>query len=362
MSLTPLLASLRSLFRPRRPRPNPPLPPPPPGPEPFGFTRRLVETHAWGDDDLFLVDVGASGGIHSRWQVYRPLLRALGFEPLVHEVERLNSTEPDAKVRYVAAFVGCQGYDQLFPPQLRDHRPGESIWKSPTYRRTSAARALTLLGIDYAREKYNAAVETVYSGQRVQLDEALAGEYGAVDFIKVDTDGHDYEVLLGAERLLREGRVLGLSVEVQLHGPAHDHANVFCNIDRFLRGLGFALFDLEVYRYTRGVLPGRFQYTIPAQTTTGQVIWGEALYLRDLAAADAARGWPPAKVLKLASLMEVFGLPDCAAELLAHARSQLPGRDVAGDLDLLAAAVAGRLVTFEQYNRDWEEYARQTLR
>jgi hypothetical protein len=365
MSLATLLRPFRTLWRSQPPQPavNPPPVSVSKAPEPHALTRRLVEDRAWGEEDMYLVDVGASGGIHSRWDIYQPLLRARGFDPLVREVERLNAMEKSSKVRYVAAFVGCRGYDALFPPHLREQPPGESIWRSPTYRRTSAARALALLKMDCEREQFNKSADVVYSERHLQLDDIAGNEAGAIDFIKIDTDGHDYEVLLGGEKLLREGEVLGLMVEAQLHGPVHDHANVLCNIDRFLRGKGFALFDLELYRYSRGILPGRFMYSIPAQTTTGQVIWGEALYLRDLAGPQAqSREWRPAKVLKLASLMDIFGLPDCAAEMLLHFGERLPGVDVSGYLNLLASQVGGRDMTFERYNRDWDDYARATLR
>jgi hypothetical protein len=41
----------------------------------------------------------------------------------------------------------------------------------------------------------------------VTLDDVLLNR-GGVDFVKVDTDGFDFEVLRGAERLLREQRPL----------------------------------------------------------------------------------------------------------------------------------------------------------
>ena len=72
--------------------------------------------------------------------------------------------------------------------------------------------------------------------------------------------------------------MLGLGVEVQFHGPVSSEANLFSNVDRFLRGFGFGLFDLDVHRYSRGALPAEFVYDLPAQTTTGQVLWGEAIY------------------------------------------------------------------------------------
>jgi len=76
-----------------------------------------------------------------------------------------------------------------------------------------------------------------------------------VDFLKTDTDGHDYPVLRGAANLLRECPVLGIAVEVQFHGATHPHAETFSTIDCFPRHHGFSLPDLTPVRYNRAALP-----------------------------------------------------------------------------------------------------------
>ena len=83
------------------------------------------------------------------------------------------------------------------------------------------------------------------------------------------------------------------------------------------------LHDLTTERYSRAALPLEFQYAnCPANTTRGQIQWGDALYFRDLADPDyaAKHGWTgmPGEACKLAVLFEHFGLPDCAAETIAR--------------------------------------------
>jgi hypothetical protein len=121
------------------------------------------------------------------------------------------------------------------------------------------------------------------------LDDWAAQNQRSVDFVKIDTDGHDIAVLLGAERLLSEGGVLGVRIEAQFHGPLHPFANTFHNIDGILRNHGFTLFDLNQRRYSRAALPDAFFASRPGRTRSGQLLWGDALYLRDLAPADYER-------------------------------------------------------------------------
>jgi FkbM family methyltransferase len=294
------------------------------------LTQRLARDRKFASAPFVLIDVGASGGIEEHWRVFQSDLRAYGFDPLVKEVARLNQAERSADVRYFEGFVGCEHADAQAPSN------------SPAYERSSALRAQGLLGVSFTARFNNLDAEIVHSGRRFSLDQFCREQaVDNVDFLKVDTDGSDYDVLCGARGLLASGRVLGVFVEAQLHGSLHPHSNTFAGIDHLMRDRGFTLFDVEVYRYTRASLPGRFMYSIPAQTTEGPVSFAEAFYARDLAAPgyDARWGFEASqdKLLKLLCLYEIFGLPDCGAELLLSRGNEFPAElDVQQALDVLA--------------------------
>jgi FkbM family methyltransferase len=316
------------------------------------LTRHVLGDGLWGDHPLFLIDVGASGGIQDHWRVFSGHLRAVGFDPLVAEIERLNGVESDPGVRYEAALVTCRGFDERFPLETRRNR---SISKNnDPFQRVSAAHAhrleQRLRQQSYIQQVFNAGAPVVLTQHTITLDDYLGREGPEqVDFVKIDTDGHDIEVLLGADRLFTEG-VLGVSIEAQFHGPIHEHANTFTNIDRFMRSHGFTLFDLEPYRYSRAALPAQFVYDLPAQTRSGQVLWAEATYFRDLGDREYESLWSytvtPERVLKLACLFELFELPDCAAELLVERGDVLDTAVRDRLLDSLAGGDPGAYVAY----------------
>ncbi len=321
-------------------------------------TRKLVHHGSFSSNPFVLVDVGASGGIPSYWRQFEPHLAAFGFDVLVRECDRLNREEANSAVRYYDRFVGWEGYRDLMPTDLvKDARAG---WTNQPFPRTSASRLQRAQKAPVA-QYYNADdPEIVYTKQRTSIDAFFTERPDVrVDFIKVDTDGQDYEVLCGAQRVLDQHQVLGLLVEVQFHGISHPHANLFANIDRFLRERGFSLFDLEAYRYTRANLPGNFTYRLPAQTRVGQLLAGDALYLRDVAAPGYEERWgslAESKLLKLVCLFELFGLPDCAAELLELKRGQLDRQlNVPELLDQLAAEVHPGIGSYGEVNRRFTE-------
>jgi hypothetical protein len=313
------------------------------------LAEHVIERRLWGHSPMFLVDVGCSGGIERRWHVFGDQLRAIGFDPLVAEVDRLNSVNTFGGVSYVAAFVTCREYDSLFPPELRQDRIRSK--NDDSFQRVSAVAVMERVEVSYIQEHFNAGAPIVMTDRRVELDEVVdARDHSNVDFLKIDTDGSDIESILGAKAILAAGGILGVKVEVPFHGAIHPYANTFANIDRLLREQGFSLFDLATYRYSRRHLPAPFLYDIPAQTTSGQAVWGDALYFRDLGAVDYERMWTyqitPERVIKLACLFDLFDLPDCAAELLINRGGFLQFDDREQFLDLL---VTGRQGSYAEH-------------
>jgi FkbM family methyltransferase len=304
-------------------------------------------------EEFMLVDVGASGGIDGFWGAcFGARLKAVGFDPLIAEVDRLNKTRGYGGIRYEAAFVGCRDFDTLFPPSLRQE--AISTKDNTSFPDTSAARAAEAMRMNSIKEIYNAGAEVRLTDRQVSLDDYVQQSgIRSVDFVKIDTDGHDIEVLLGAQQMLRTQEVLGLCIESQMHGGCHPYSNTFANIDRLLREWGFTLFDMDLWRYSRRSLPDRFYYKILGQTVTGQVQWGEAVYFRDLARTDyeqmhgVAAGL--AKKIKLACLFEIYGLPDCSAEILAQLLEQTGDRFFSSLLDELVSRYRGSRLSYSKF-------------
>ena len=318
------------------------------------LTKSLVAGGAFQSAPICLADVGASGGIDYYWNLFGRDLRAVGFDPLIKEVERLNSLHPNGNQKYFPYLVGYKRYEELLPQSPQTGQPS-------LFDRTSAVRAQAVTRCDYARAYYDQTGKGTIAHEMIELDEFFLRTHPMdVDFVKIDTDGSDYQVLLGAQELLRSCPVMGVAVECQFHGVAHEASNTFANIDRLLRRLGFSLFDIEVYRYSRAALPKPFVYRIPAQTTSGQVLWADALYLRDA----GQKGYEDSqstrltehKILKLACLMEIFGMEDCTAELLIQYRDRVGSLlDVDASLNLLTPDVAGDRLSYARYLQRFEQ-------
>ena len=214
------------------------------------------------------------------------------------------------------------------------------------------------MSLDYIKEHFNAGEPLVYSEEHFSLDDYTSkAALADVDFIKVDTDGHDYFVLHGAEKTIKTKGVLGLQVECQMHGSLHPHANIFSNIDLYLRQLGFTLFDLDCWRYTHAAMPGQFCYPFAAQTTSGHIQFADALYVLDpVTNPELLDAWLDnnqfSKLLNLLCIYDLFAKGDSAAaviNMLLQRGQSIPGLDLGKMLDLLVPKNQWGIKTYKEY-------------
>lgn len=320
------------------------------------FVSQAVE--ALGCDKFTLIDVGCSGGIDPRWRAFGDKFRAFGFDPNIRECERLQAAETNEDIRYVPAFVGI---NPDHPFALR--KAGRPHTHRNPWSRLSTCRSIELRQSEIARmsseekTQINAWTQVALAdpSKPVILPEFFESEgLRDIDFIKIDVDGPDFDVLQTLAHSFHERSILGLGMEVNWTGSEIETDHTFHNTDRFMRASGFDLFSITSYRYSAAALPSRFELTFPAQSAIGRSLQGNAFYLRDLCApenAEFAAQLEPSKLLKAAALMALGNLPDHAAELLVSFRPKLEKIcNVEPLLDILVQQIyPGVQMTYTEY-------------
>jgi hypothetical protein len=315
------------------------------------------------DREFTLVDIGCSGGIDPVWRRFGRRLRALAIDPNVEEIERLRSGETHRGIRYVSGFAGLPA-EHPFARQ----KHGQSDWGRNPWDRLSAAKSLEIMkSRTLSRSEMMAAnlwpeMELADSSRLIVVPEYLLdNSVRSVDFVKIDIDGRDFDVLNSFDSALDSLGILGFGLEVNYHGSVSETDHTFHNTDRFMKARGFELFNLTVRRYSLATLPSKYLFDVPAQTEFGRPLQGDALYLRDLGSPEyqeIAVTLEPAKVLNLVCLFSAFNLPDCAAEIALHFRQRLsPLCDVDHVLDLLteqAQGAAEKPLSYREYMERFE--------
>jgi Methyltransferase FkbM domain len=311
------------------------------------------------DAPFTLIDIGCGGGLDPAFRAFEPHFRAIGFDPNLGECRRLAAAETNAAVRYVGAFL--EGNPDA---EIRKQRGQRSYVGRNPWARLAVCKSIEVRDRLLAERTAEQLVRENLWGRAELADvtkpiflPAYVKECGFsdIDFIKIDVDGPDFEILDSMADIFTSAGVLGVGMEVNWVGTDHPSDHAFHNTDRFLRKHGFDLFGLTVRPYAAAALPMRYAIMVPAQNLRGRPLQGDALYLRDLCSPEVPHGFSATreKIIKLAGLFDLFQLQDHAAELLV-ANAGMIG-DVKPYLDLLVTAsdvpIAG----------DYETYMRRFL-
>ena len=320
------------------------------------MTDMLRERGVFDRYPFVLIDVGCAGGIAEPWRAFGPSLVAHGYDPDVGACEEARARETFPDVHYHSQFVGLPDSHPFVQRRRADavHWPNTNIWARVTAGHLASKQQDMDAGAPAAAKRL-ADPSTVTGMAEIVRENQLH----TIDFLKVDVDGPDLDVLESARDVLGEQQVLGVGLEVNWFGSPSPSEHTFHNTDLFLREQGYALFGVTFRSYSRTDLPAPFVYEFYAQTRFGQPYQGDAIYVRDLASPDhweLARAYPAEKLAKLACIYELIGLPDCSAEVLNRFREQLA---ICGDLDELLNALTppllGEKLTYREYIERFEQ-------
>lgn len=148
------------------------------------------------------------------------------------------------------------------------------------------------------------------------LDDLRREERFDIDFLKLDTQGTELEILEGARDSLRE-RILGVEAEVEFQ-ELYSGQSLFGDIARFMTASGFELLD-----FTRLVRWERHQIS-----TFGQLQWGDAVFIRSPEAMPSFLSRLPdelvaRKAARYIAILLLYHRPDLARSAMTTLSSHL---------------------------------------
>ena len=242
--------------------------------------------------EIVYVMCGARGEVRNRLIAALPSARFLGFEPDEEAYQRLMREALPGHAYYKAAVGAREETRTLYvtrePACSSLLRPDAAFFGQFT---------------DCAQQ-----IEVVEQRkvETVSLNNFLprVGVAG-VDFLELDTQGTELDILKGADQFLATS-VVGLQTEVAF-SSIYTGQPLFGDVDEYLRGFGFTLFDLSRNRYRRVAMPRDF-------VTRGQLLWGDALCLRDYRRFTGSTA--KERVLKLCVIAGLLGFHDYALDAM----------------------------------------------
>jgi FkbM family methyltransferase len=268
---------------------------------------------------IVIIDAGALDALAaSRWtKLPANGVQCHGFEPDVHECNRLNETARAAGLDfhfYPIALAGRTGPVEFY----RYAEPAANSFYEPNRRllgRWCYTRSLTLASQFELSEKSSLDAVCLDDWGRTQ---AVAD----IDFIKLNVQGAELDILGGAQGLLKN--TLGLLVE-QTFNATYVGAPLFGDVYKFISDAGFHMFDIVgMNRVARTRSPIHITedrvFVVDGNWPHHQFLEGHFFYLRDPIISDdvwkEGQQFSIEKCLKLACLAETFGQIEYAFEIV----------------------------------------------
>lgn len=274
------------------------------------FARALAEL---GPGGVTVADVGSRWGASDAWFRLAPLARLIGFEPDPEECRRLNALSAEhgrQEISYPVALGSEDGQATLHitrePACSSLYRPSEAVLRQfPSLRQIMT-------------------VDRTSSVPIRRLDGWASAEcVDRIDFIKLDTQGSELDILRGAGALLQT--CLGIEVEVEF-SALYEGQPLFADVDAYLRSCGFTLWRLENQAHyaehpssdlKRSAVVHYEHVPVTHSAGDGRLMWANAVYFRDHHTVTDRRS-----LLVLGALLEAAGDNSgsrCAtAKLSAH--------------------------------------------
>lgn len=266
----------------------------------------------FGGRDIGFVDIGSGGDLKAPWNLLpKERLATFNFEP----------THSDGRE---------------LPLCISDKTGAAPFYLAKDQRASSLHKPLAdfidRFGFDSMLTK-----ETITVGC-VSLDDHFAGRYESVDAMDINVEGHDFQVLQGANKLLTAGAVKLLKVEFELI-PVYEGQGYFSDIDAFLRARQFRLANIQIEH----VRPAKVRHMYHE----GESIWGKALYTPTRAGLTMRLGRRHESEDRIAIRRELASavalyiaarLPGCAYDVIEYAESTgvmtvSEGRDLQRQID-----------------------------
>ncbi len=223
------------------------------------------------------------------------LARVIGFEPIPAECAKLNAL----------AIAGRQ----YLPYAIADGRR-RTFYVTNTGMTSSLLRPNMALVSVFANLGELMQVVAMPEIETRRLDDVAEVRAAGCDYLKVDTQGSEAEILANATEVLKDCLLIETEVEFV---PLYEGQPLFAEVDQLLRSRGFML-----HRFLG--LSGRPYKPIVVNNdpnrAISQTLWSDAVYVPDLGRLGSLA---PGSLLKLAALLhEVYQSVDLCHVVLSH--------------------------------------------
>jgi FkbM family methyltransferase len=258
----------------------------------------MIGNNILANNPLWIVDVGASGGIDPRWAKFTSSYKGILFEPDPREYDLLKSKSGKHLIVINSALSDSVNIVDF---HLCEKQQASSVYLPNT----------DFLG-NFPDVKRFDVINVIRIKTDTLNNQLKKNDIGEIDFIKIDTQGYELPILKGGGDYL--DNAIGLELEVEF-APLYKNQPLFNEVDSFVREKGFELFDIRRYYWKR-------KESVNNGSQKGQLVFGDALYFKSPERVLLTNGITQEKIIRSICVYLVYGYSDLARTLLNNANSK----------------------------------------
>ena len=177
--------------------------------------------------------------------------------------------------------------------------------------------------------------KTVLSSETIKLtiDEILL-KYNIknTNFLKIDIDSNDTDVLYGCENLLKNDNLFGVKIEVNFANPVSSK-NIYEPI-LYLSDHNFVLHKIITNSYASDKIPEKFFYNFSGQNLNGTDLYGDLIFFKTLD-NNFIKTLDKNKLLNFCRILEIHKMNGMAAEILLNNKEKFSFEEIENYLNKL---------------------------
>lgn len=199
---------------------------------------------------LIIADVGSTGGLSFLWNKINNYILCYSFDPDIRAEEKLDENIQNHPTALWSSNTQKNLYLTKFPDASSIYEPNQK-----------------LLDLFLNADSHHVEKKILINTKTI---DGICKKKELPDFIKVDAEGADLEILKGAKTSLSKS-CIGIQIEVQFI-ERNIGSPLFSEVDSFLRNAGYWIMDLKKESWIR-------DNSFYKVTSKPQLIWGDAVYM-----------------------------------------------------------------------------------
>lgn len=185
----------------------------------------------------------------------------------------------------------------------------------------------------------------------VTIDEILLkNNIDNINFLKIDIDSNDSDVLYGSKNILKKDNLFGIKIEVNFAYP--DSSKNIYEPYLYLSDHNFVLHKIITNSYTSDKIPEKFFYNFRGQNLNGTDLYGDLIFFKTLD-NNFLKTLTINQLLNYCRILEIHNLNGMAAEILLNEKEKFNPEELENYLNKLCEKssldIFGKILDYKAY-------------